>query len=130
MHDEPRLSALAVDGRGRIGHLRWVDPSAAGRVRTVTLAAVVVLAALNVADVVTTQLLLGHRGIEANPLAGLLLASRDLLWVKLALILALALKVVRGRPRLGVMGAACFAAGIYATAVLSNLLVLHAATAA
>ncbi len=129
MHDEARLSAVAVDRHGWSDRLRLVDASASGRVRAVTLAAIVALAALNVADVVTTRLLIGHRGIEANPLASLLLSSRDLLWVKLALILALALKVVRSRPRLGVMGAACFAAGIYATAVLSNLLVLHAASA-
>jgi hypothetical protein len=97
------------------------------RVRAVTLAALVALAFLNGADIVTTHLLLGHRGVEANPLSSLLLASQSLLWVKLGILALLGLKVLNSRPRLGVMGAACFAAGIYATAVLSNLLVLHLA---
>jgi len=100
----------------------------AARVRGVTLIALVALAVLNGADVVTTHLLLGRRGVEANPLSSLLLASQSLLWVKLGILGLLGVKVLNGRPRLGVMGAACFAAGIYATAVLSNLLVLHLAT--
>ena len=87
-----------------------------------TMAALVALAFLNGADVVTTHLLLGHRGVEANPLSSLLLASRSLLWVKLGILGLLGLRVLNSRPRLGVMGAAC-----YATAVLSNLLVLHLA---
>lgn len=99
----------------------------AARVRLVTLVAIAALVVLNGADVVTTHMLLAHRGVEANPLSSLLLASSSLLWVKLALLLLLGAKVLNSRPRLGVMGAACFAAGIYATAVLSNLLVLHLA---
>ena len=97
----------------------------AARARTVTLIAIGALVVLNGADVVTTHLLLAHRAVEANPLSSLLLASQSLLWVKLALLFALGVKVLNSRPRLGVMGATCFAAGIYATAVLSNLLVLH-----
>lgn len=97
------------------------------RVRAATLAALVALALLNGADVVTTHLLLGHRGVEANPLSSLLLASQSLLWVKLGILGLLGVKVLNSRPRLGVMGVACFAAGIYATAVLSNLLVLNLA---
>jgi hypothetical protein len=93
----------------------------------VTLLAVAALAVLNGADVVTTHMLLVHRGVEANPLSSVLLASASLLWVKLAILFVLGAKVLNSRPRLGVMGATCFAAGIYATAVLSNLLVLHLA---
>jgi hypothetical protein len=110
--------AVAEDGDGR----------RLERVRAVTLGAVGLLAALNVADVVTTHLLISHRGVEANPLASILLTSQTLLWVKLAIVGLLGLRVLRSRPRLGLMGAACFASGIYATAVLSNLLVLHLAT--
>jgi len=106
------------------------DAARMDRVRTVTLAAIALLAALNVADVATTHMLMAHRGVEANPLASILLTSQTLLWVKLAIVGVLALRVLRSRPRLGLMGAACFAAGIYATAVLSNLLVLHLATSA
>jgi hypothetical protein len=93
----------------------------------VTLLAIGALAVLNGADVVTTHMLLAHRAVEANPLSSILLASSSLLWVKLALLFVLGTKVLNSRPRLGVMGATCFAAGIYATAVLSNLLVLHLA---
>jgi hypothetical protein len=96
-------------------------------VRMVTLLAIGALAVLNGADVVTTHMLLAHRAVEANPLSSILLASSSLLWVKLALLFVLGTKVLNSRPRLGVMGATCFAAGIYATAVLSNLLVLHLA---
>lgn len=98
------------------------------RVRLVTLIAIGALAVLNGADVVTTHMLLAHRAVEANPLSSLLLASRALLWFKLGVLALLGLKVVYSRPRLGVMGVACFAAGIYATAVISNLLVLHLAS--
>ena len=111
-----------------VGHIRLSGP-VGERVRTVTLVAIGLLVVLNGADVVTTHMLLAHRGIEANPLSSLLLASRSLLWVKLGILALIGLKVVYSRPRLGVMGAACFAAGIYATAVLSNLFVLHLATA-
>jgi hypothetical protein len=93
----------------------------------VTLAAIGALAILNGADVVTTHMLLAHRAVEANPLSSILLAAQSLLWVKLAILGLLGVKVINSRPRLGVMGAACFAVGIYATAVLSNLLVLHLA---
>lgn len=97
------------------------------RVRIVTLVAIGALVVFNGADVVTTHMLLAHRGVEANPLSSLLLASQSLLWTKLAILAVLGARVVHGRPRLGVMGVACFAAGIYATAVISNLLVLHLA---
>jgi hypothetical protein len=102
----------------------------AERVRTVTLLAIGALVVLNGADVVTTHMLLQHSGVEADPLSALLLASRSLLWAKLIVLGLLGVKVIHSRPRLGVMGAACFAAGIYATAVLSNILVLHIATSA
>lgn len=116
-------------GDGRTADRSHLSGPLAARVRAVTLAALAVLAVLNGADVVTTHMLLGHRGVEANPLSALLLASRSLLWVKLGVLGLLGVKVLNSRPRLGVMGIACFAAGIYATAVLSNLLVLHLAAA-
>ena len=125
--------ALSSTERHASGHhLRFGSgplPGAVGeRVRTVTLFAIGLLALLNGADVVTTHLLLAHRGVEANPLSAFLLSSQSLLWVKLGILAVLGLKVVYSRPRLAVMGATCFAAGIYATAVISNLLVLHLAT--
>ena len=95
--------------------------------RIVTLLAVGSLVVLNGADVITTHMVMAHRGVEANPLSSLLITSASLLWVKLALLFLLGAKVLNSRPRLGVMAATCFAAGIYATAVLSNVLVLHLA---
>lgn len=125
----PRLdnsNGGAVQARGRTGRM-WLSGAVATRVHTVTLFAIGALAVLNGADVVTTHMLLAHRAVEANPLSSILLATQSLLWVKLGILALLGLKVVHSRPRLGVMGAACFAVGIYATAVLSNLLVLHLA---
>lgn len=120
----PSLAHATGGWRAGVYQSRLTGPIA-DRVRLVTLVALGLLAVLNGADVVTTHMLLVHRGVEANPLSSVLLASQSLLWVKLGLVALLGLKVVYSRPRLGVMGAACFAAGIYATAVLSNVLVLH-----
>ncbi|MDA8291667.1 MAG: DUF5658 family protein [Actinomycetota bacterium] len=122
-----RVATAAAGGGNGDGGARGEDDRM-DRVRAVTLAAIALLAALNVADVVTTRVLVAHRGVEANPLASVLLTNQTLLWVKLAIVGLLGLRALRGRPRVGIMGAACFAAGIYATAVLSNLLVLHLAT--
>lgn len=128
------MSSPTIHPNGHLGRalLHRTSPSTLSgpvgeRVKTVTLIAIAVLVLLNVADVVTTHMLLAHRGVEANPLSAVLLASQSLLWVKLGILGLLGLKVAYSRPRLGVMGVACFAAGIYATAVISNLLVLHLA---
>ena len=124
----PRLDS-STGGPAGVGERtgRWLSGAVATRVHWATLVAIGALAVLNGADVVTTHMLLAHRAVEANPLSSILLASQSLLWVKLALLTLLGFKVIKSRPRLGVMGATCFAAGIYATAVLSNLLVLHLA---
>jgi hypothetical protein len=122
----PTLDPSNGDPAGLSGR-SWLSGAVAARVHWVTLIAIGALAVLNGADVVTTHMLLAHRAVEANPLSSILLASQSLLWVKLTLLTLLGFKVIKSRPRLGVMGAACFAAGIYATAVLSNLLVLHLA---
>jgi hypothetical protein len=90
-----------------------------------TLLGVGGLVVLNGADVVTTHLLLSHGAVEANPLSSVLLASASLLWVKLAILGALGVMVIRHRPRFGVMAFVFVALGMYATAVLSNLLILN-----
>jgi hypothetical protein len=97
------------------------------RVRQLTLAAFVVLAALNVADVLTTRMVLAHHvASEANPLAGALLGNGTILWVKLFCVLALALSTLkRSRPRVGMLLGAWVAVGLYAAAVLSNVLILR-----
>ena len=99
-----------------------------GRLRLITLIGVGGLIVLNGADVVTTHLLLAHGAQEANPLSSVLLASASLLWVKLAVLGALGVMVIRRRPRFGVMAAVFITLGMYATAVLSNLLILNLVT--
>lgn len=98
------------------------------RLRLITLVGVGALIVLNGADVVTTHLLLAHGAQEANPLSSVLLASSSLLWVKLAVLGALGVMVIRHPPRFGVMAAVFVTLGMYATAVLSNLLILHLVT--
>jgi hypothetical protein len=98
------------------------------RLRLITLGGVAGLIVLNGADVVTTHLLLVHGAQEANPLSSVLLASSSLLWVKLAILGALGVMVIRHRPRFGVMAAVFVTLGMYATAVLSNLLILNLVT--
>ena len=95
------------------------------RLRLVTLLGIGGLVVLNGADVVTTHLLLSHGAVEANPLSSVLLASASLLWVKLAILGALGVMVIRHRPRFGVTAFVFVALGMYATAVLSNLLILN-----
>ena len=85
----------------------------------------VVVAVFNVADVVTTHLVLGRAGVEANPIAGVLLGSGAILWVKLALIALVMFMAIRIPPRVGVLLMAWFVAGVYGAAVLSNALVLR-----
>ena len=118
------VALVAPDSEHGVGRLR-LSGVVGDRVRQVTLLAIGALAILNGADVITTHILLAHRAVEANPLSSFLLASQSLLWVKLAVLAVLGLRVINSKPRLGVMAATCFAAGIYATAVLSNLLVLN-----
>ena len=95
------------------------------RLRLITLLGIGGLVVLNGADVVTTHLLLAHGAVEANPLSSVLLASASLLWVKLAILGALGVMVIRHRPRFGVMAVVFVTLGMYATAVLSNLLILN-----
>jgi len=95
-------------------------------VRSLTLAAIATLAVLNGADVVSTHLLLLHHvAMEANPLAGVLLGHGSLLWAKLIAVGALGVSVLHRAPRMGVMVGAWIAVGMYAAAVLSNVLILR-----
>jgi len=98
------------------------------RLRLITLLGIGGLIVLNGADVVTTHLLLAHGAVEANPLSSVLLASASLLWVKLAVLGALGVMVIRHRPRFGVMALVFVTLGMYATGVLSNLLLLRIVT--
>ena len=98
------------------------------RIRQSTIAGVVILALLNVLDAVTTHLLVTHAAagaVEANPLAGALLANGSLLYVKLAIVAVLGLAALKDRPRLGFLVGTWLVTGLYAAAVLSNLLLLR-----
>lgn len=118
----PRLRRLsfgpAIEGSEVIGR----------RVRQLTVVGIVALAVLNGADTVTTRWLLTHApagAVEANPLAKILLASGSLLAVKLAVIAALGVAVLRDRPKLGLLAGTWLASGLYLAAVLSNILILR-----
>lgn len=94
-------------------------------IRRLTVVGIALIALLNGADVFTTRLVIARSGVEANPLAGVLLSNGVLLWVKLVIVALAALVAVRIGPRLGVLLMAWFVAGVYATAVLSNVLILR-----
>lgn len=113
-------TAVPATGRGEWALSR-------DRIRQLTLAAFVVLAVLNVTDVVTTHMVLAHReATEANPLAAVLLGNGTILWAKMFCVLALALSTFkRSRPRVGMLLGSWMAVGLYAAAVLSNLLILR-----
>jgi len=115
------------NGPTLLAHLRHYGgvSGSQSRLRLVTLLGIGGLVVLNGADVVTTHLLLAHGAVEANPLSSVLLASASLLWVKLAILGALGVMVIRHRPRFGVMAVVFVTLGMYATAVLSNLLILN-----
>ncbi len=100
-------------------------PVSRRRVRALTIAALGLLAALNGADDVTTRLLVDRRAVEANPLAGILFGNGTLLWVKLGIVALLGIAVLRLPAKVGVLLLSWFVAGLYAAAVLSNVLILR-----
>jgi hypothetical protein len=103
-----------------INNLDWSK-----KFRQITLIALALLIILNGADVITTRLLLAHGAQEANPLSGVLLASASLLWVKLAILGTLGALVIKSRGKFGIMVTSLVVVGMYATAILSNLLLLR-----
>src|SRR5579862_1841426 len=94
-------------------------------VRALTIAALCGIAVLNGADVITTKALLRRSAVEANPLASLLLSNGSLLFVKLGIIAALGVVAIRVPPKLGVLVVSWAVLGLYAAAVLSNVLILR-----
>jgi hypothetical protein len=90
-----------------------------------TIVALGLIAVLNGADDVTTRLLTARKAVEANPLAGFLLSNGNLLWVKLGLVAVLGAVAARVPPKLGVLVMSWAVLGLYAAAVLSNVLILR-----
>ena len=88
--------------------------------------AVAVIAVLNLADIVTTRLVLAHTtGVEANPLASALLTGGRVGLIKAAVLVVLIYRVPRRRPTVAFHAVLWFVAGFYFLTVVSNLLVLH-----
>ncbi len=94
-------------------------------IRRLTIVAIILVALLNVGDVITTHLVLARNGVEANPIASALLGHGSLAWVKLVLVVLAGFVALKAPPRVGVLLLAWFVAGVYATAVLSNALLLR-----
>lgn len=94
--------------------------------RRAVLIALVALVALNTADLVTTRLALARGGIEANPLAKVMLSGYRVEIVKAVALLALAWRVMTRTPTLWVALAAWAVTGVYAMTVVSNILSLVA----
>lgn len=99
---------------------RPIDRVPSAELRLAGLTALVLLGVLNVADVVTTRLLLARGGIELNPLADQLLASNLTLVMKLGLVVALGIHFVRTGPRLVTICFMWLVVGIYLAAVVIN----------
>jgi hypothetical protein len=88
--------------------------------------AVAAIAVLNLADILTTRMVLAHTsGVEANPVASALLAGGRVGLLKAGVLLALIYRVPRRRPTVAFHAVLWFVAGFYFLTVVSNLLVLH-----
>lgn len=128
----PVLGPVVVAARRRERHRPFDEQKwTAGigyRVKVLTFVGVLALAVLNLGDAYTTHLVLQHTPAgarEANPLAGVLIASGSLLYVKMAIVLLLGVATIRDRPRLGLLIGMWLATGLYVAAVLSNVLLLR-----
>lgn len=113
------LSVTAVADRGM--------PTAGERVRLdrrefrrAGLTAIVVLAALNIADVVLTELLLARGAIELNPVAQPFLETHSMLALKLLVVAVLALDFVYRRPRVTSLCLLWLVTGFYLCVVIMN----------
>lgn len=96
------------------------------RLRELRAIGVALLIVLNVADIVTTAAFLDAGAAEGNPLADALITSGWIGWIKAALLLALGLRVLRGRPRLATTCMLWFVVGVYTTVVTLNLVAVRA----
>ena len=112
-------------GERHTNEVSALSPVPRRNIRTLTILAICLLAVLNAADYITTRLLVEHKAVELNPLAAALLGRGGLLWTKFAIITAVGIIATRARPKIGALLIAWVAVGVYATAVLSNLLSLR-----
>ena len=90
------------------------------------LVALVLLVALNLADIVTTEAFLDAGVEEANPVGGFLISHGLMAWVKLTLLALLGIRLAQTPPRIGTTCAMWFVVGIYACVIAVNLQALNA----
>lgn len=133
-HDPPqrvqsRSGGAEIDLRAHaadVGPVRVVERLDRVQLRRARWAAVVLLALLNAADLLTTRAFLAAGVPEANPIAAALITTGWLGFVKAGVILGLGLRVLHGRPTLPTTCALYVVVGIYAAVVAVNLLTLGA----
>lgn len=102
------------------------DDRPVSRLTTSMAVAVAAIALLNLADLITTIVILRHPGaIESNPLSALLLANGWVGLIKGGMIVALVYRVPRARPTVAFLAVLWFVAGFYFLTVVSNLLALQ-----
>jgi hypothetical protein len=111
---------------------RPMTPATAGGIdvrlhRRWRIGGVLVLAVLNVLDLVTTYAFLDRGVPEGNPIADHLLQTGSAGWVKGALLLALGLAVLRRTPRLSSTCLLWLVNGVYLTVVVVNAMIVAAA---
>ena len=125
----PDVDVSTVGGSGaRVPAAPSGDDRPASRyLRRSAVAAVAVLAILNLTDVVSTTVALslsarnGIRLVEGNPLARLLIPEGRVEILKLVVIAALALNTVRRPVTVGIHAALWAVVGIYAATIVNNL---------
>ena len=91
-----------------------------GELQRAAMAALVLLLVLNVADVGLTRVLLSRGASEMNPIAEALLSSNGALLAKLAIVVLLAVRLVRHGPRVITLCALWTVVGVYALVVVLN----------
>jgi hypothetical protein len=94
------------------------------RLRLASAVAVAAVGVFQLLDIVTTHIMLAHGAIESNPLAKFLLAGGRVEVIKVALVIALAWRVLRRPPTVAFSAGVWFVAGFYFLTVVSNLLII------
>ena len=102
-----------------------VDLAEARRHRQLRIAGVAMLVVLNVLDLVTTRAFLNAGLQEGNVVGAVLIEQGWIAWVKGALLLALGVRFLAAKPRLGATCALWGAVGIYLAVVTVNTLALR-----
>lgn len=115
----PAVSTRGGAG-GRVGPATGQGGVTGSELRFAALVAVGLLVALNVADVVTTRLLLDRGGIELNPLSARLLETGVALLVKVVILAIVGWIVHRRVPHLALVSFLWLVAGVYVAVVITN----------